>query len=182
MGVFGLTVRAVLKQKDKQRRRYPFDDRELARAAGAKGGRAQVANRPKRELQALEAGIAASNNGAAKAVLLRIKRAEQAAIDRERYRLDDVVCQLMDEEDRLRDRIRWLRRRAGQVERRLGEGIAGLEAREEDLRRRLEESDDALIEALRPLDEERLARALEALGHEFVDDEEAPDAAAEEAA
>src|SRR5262245_39449789 len=83
--------------------------------AGRRGGRASALSRRLRPIRELERGIAESNNGAAKVALLRQKRQEMAAVEREQIRLDRLVCDLLDQADAERKTIARLRDRRRHV-------------------------------------------------------------------
>jgi hypothetical protein len=109
-----------------------------ARAAGRRGGQASGLSRRLRPQRQLEEKIINSKNGAAQAKLLEIRMRREAALDRERTRLDRLVCHLMDEADAERAMIARLRERRREYEAAVTQRLAALEQREAELRERLE--------------------------------------------
>jgi hypothetical protein len=66
---------------------------------GRRGGIASGVSRRLREQRELEAKILASKNGAAIGELLEIRLERERDLERERFRLDQTVCKLLDEAD-----------------------------------------------------------------------------------
>ena len=134
------------------------------REAGRKGGRASGLSRRLRPQRQLEEGIVESRNGAAKAKLLEIRMRRERELEQERIRMDAAVARAREERWELEDVVNGQRRRLAWMRRRGAEIVAALEA--------MTQTPEGLAELLADVPEDRLAAALELLGHEFVDDEE----------
>src|SRR3954452_5259093 len=88
--------------------RRPFECVDMS-AADRKGGRGSGLSRRLKPQRMLEEKILESRNGHAQLELLRLKLQQEAELQRERIRLDDLVCQLEDEADQERATIERLR-------------------------------------------------------------------------
>jgi hypothetical protein len=135
----------------------------------SEGGRASGVRRRTRHLRRLKEGIATGGNAAAKLALLKMELREDRALEAERLRADELLSQLLDQAMAERNRIEALRevRRRGEAE------IEALEAREAELRARLE-SHDGIVAVLGELGEDCVERACLALG--WIEAEEDADA------
>ena len=89
--------------------------RSTRQRPGRRGGRASGLSRKLRTQRQLEAKVLESRNGAAAVKLLEIVQRRERELERERLRLDRMVCDLMDDEAKLRFEIssscarRWRR-------------------------------------------------------------------------
>jgi DNA repair exonuclease SbcCD ATPase subunit len=73
--------------------------------AGRRGGKASAAQRRFREIRRIEDAILESGNGAAKVAVLRARMERDRALEAERTRADLLVCELLDEADRVKEEI-----------------------------------------------------------------------------
>lgn len=140
--------------------RSPFEGVDL-REAGRRGGHASGVSRRLREQRELEAGIIQSRNGAAKAKLLEQKRRDQAELLERQLEADRMVSELDTEAENLRATIKDL-----------GAECDALRAERATLEKELKrgrDSDDALVEYLRDVGEQRVQRACIARG--WIEDE-----------
>lgn len=131
------------------------------REAGRRGGIASGVSRRLRPQRELEAKIASTRNGAAIAVVYKTQLERDRALEHARIAADRDVMRLMDMADHEREEIASLRERKVEVV----ERINALVQREAELRAKAE-TPEGLAEILADVPEERLERALIALGHE----------------
>jgi vacuolar-type H+-ATPase subunit H len=139
--------------------------------AGRRGGRASGVSRKLAKQRRLEEAIfERSKNGMALYKLVEAEERRDRALEEARTRADYLVCELMDEADKVKAEIAHHR---GERNRLIEERNALLAERDE-IRERLE-SADGLAQLLAEVPEDRLTAALVSLGHEVV--EEVPGAA-----
>jgi hypothetical protein len=94
--------------------------------------------------------------------LLELRQRRERALEQEQFRLDRVVCELLDTRDSVRAEVDHLRARRQHLERRLHDREAELQ--------HMCETPESLSQLLAAVPEDRLERALVLLGHVFVDD------------